>query len=101
MGEPFDVYSDSFTITVNPWGANLNLFASEPQPAALTGSHATRVGTVRMSNEYLKVMAYMLSERVLQHEADNCVQYNVPSGVLAQLGIAQEDWNRFWHRTGK
>ena len=33
MGEPFDVYTDSFAVTVNPWGANLNLFLSQAQPA--------------------------------------------------------------------
>ena len=100
MGEPFDVYTDSFAVTVNPWGANLNLFLSQAQPAALEGSRVHCVGIVRMSNEYLKVLAYMLSQRISEHETDNEVNYDVPSNVLQQLGIGQEDWDRFWERTG-
>ena len=79
MGEPFDVYTDSFAVTVNPWGANLNLFLSQAQLAALEGSRVHCVGTVRMSNEYLKVLAYMLSQRISEHEVDNEVNYDVPS----------------------
>lgn len=63
MGEPFDVYSDSFTVTITPWGVSLNLFASEAQPAALANSQASRLGTVRTSNEYLKAMTYLLYDR--------------------------------------
>ena len=44
MSEPFDIYSDSFTVTLSPWGANLNLFVSDPQPAALENCQALSLG---------------------------------------------------------
>ena len=101
MVEPFDIYSDSFTVTLNPWGANLNLFVSDPQPAALENCQALGLGTVRMSNQCLKVMAYMLAQRLSRHEADNDINCDPPVNVLRQLGISEEDWGRFWERVGE
>ena len=53
-----------------------------------------------MSNQCLKVMAYMLAQRLSQHEADNDINCDPPVNVLRQLGISEEDWGRFWERVG-
>jgi hypothetical protein len=99
MSEPFDVYSDNFTITVTPWGANLTFSLGEAHPTPTVVNQPTRLGTVRMSNEHVKAMAFILTRQMLRHEETNGVQYALPTAVLSQLGIAPEDWDSFWHRT--
>lgn len=100
MTEPFDLYSDAFTITISPWGANLSFQLHEAHPAPATVNQPTRLGTIRMSNEHMKAMVFMLRRQILQHEAGNGVQCDVPTGVLSQLGIPREDWDAFWAQIG-
>ena len=96
MTEPFDIYSDAFTITVTAWGANLSFQLNEAHPAPAAVSQPTRLGTVRMSNEHLKTMVMMIRTQVRRHEEATGVNVDVPTQVLAQLGIAREDWDAFW-----
>ena len=65
MAEPFDVYSDGFTISTNPWGTNLVFGLLPAQPSLGSDEEGTHLGTVRMSNEYLKVVAFALWRNVI------------------------------------
>ena len=96
----FDVYSDAFTITVTPWGANITFSLHQPHPSGPSSQPPQELGTIRMSNEHLKAMVFMLRRQVMQHEEASGVRCEVPIRVLAQLGIAPEDWQVFWTRRG-
>jgi len=100
MPDSFDIYADSFTITVTPWGANLSFHLREAHPSPQTVSQPIRLGTVRTSNEHLKTMIFMLKRQMQIHEESHGISVDVPIQVLSQLGIAPEDWDVFWKRPG-
>ena len=104
MAESFDVYSDTFTVTTTPWGASLSFQLRPPHPIPQSDQEpfeqSTQLGTVRMSNEHLKVMVYMIARQVRRQEIDTGVQFEIPQSVLEQLGIQSVDWNTFWTSTG-
>ena len=98
MSEPFDIYSDSVIMSMSAWGAAVSFQLNEAHPVPQISSQPSRLGTVRMSNEHLKIMAYIMRRYIIQHESSNGVQYNIPTAVLSQIGIAPEDWDSFWSR---
>lgn len=94
--QPFDVYADAFLITLSPFGANVSFEIREAHPSAQRAQTTTRLGTVRMSLEHLKVMVVMMIKQVKALEEQSGVRYEVPTNVLSQLQIAPEDWDTFW-----
>ena len=100
MDEPFDIYCDAFTITVSPWGSNLTFQLREAHPEATSIKQPERLGTVRMSNEHLKAMTFMLRRQMVRYEEQQGVRSDLPVQVLSQMGIAPEDWDVFWRREG-
>ena len=96
MPEPLDIYCDSFTITVGAWGSNLTFQLREAHPESTSIKQPERLGTVRMSNEHLKAMTFILRRQVIQYEQQHGVQCDLPVQVLSQMGIAPEDWDAFW-----
>ena len=96
MPEPFDIYADAFTITVTPWGANMTFQLREAHPSPTAIQQPTQLGTIRMSNEHLKTMIFMLRRQIMSHEETSGTRCDVPTQVLAQLGIPREDWDAFW-----
>jgi hypothetical protein len=100
MVEQFDIYCDTFTIQVSPWGAHLTLSLSEAHPAPNTIVQAATLGTIRMSNEHLKAMAFVLVKQLMRQEADGGIRYDLPTELLSQMGITREEWDSFWNHTG-
>jgi hypothetical protein len=98
MPEPFDIYSDSFLVSLSSWGASLSFQLSDPHPAPDAVSESTQLGTIRMSIEHLKVMTFLVRHYVIAHEGASDVVYDVPDSVLGQLGIPPGDWNEFWSK---
>ena len=98
MIEAIDVYSDQFTLTVGAYGASLSFAVSAPHPEPSAPKPPERVATIRMSVEHLKTMAVIIARHVKRMEAELGVSYQVPTQVLAQLGIGREDWDSFWSR---
>ena len=96
MPEPFEIYTDSFTVTVSAWGANISFDLREAHPESTSIKQPERLGTVRMSNEHLKALTYILRRQVLQFENAEGVRCDVPTQVLSQMRIAREDWDAFW-----
>jgi len=96
MGEPFDVYADAFLITLSPFGANVSFEVREAHPSPQRSQTTTRLGTVRMSLEHLKVMVVMMKKQVKTLEEQSGVTYGVPTNILSQLQIPPEDWDVFW-----
>ena len=97
MTEPFDLYSDSVMVSTTPWGANLSFQLREAHPSPPPNiAQPMQLGTIRMSTEHLKVMAFIIRRQILEHEREGGVSYDVPTAVLSQLQIAREDWDIFW-----
>ena len=100
MPEPFDVYADTFRVRISPWGSNLtfDLHAAQPGIEDAQGEFAepAEIGTVRMSNEHLKAMVFILQQQIVSHERAYGIRYDVPLWILNQMRITQEEWNRFW-----
>lgn len=96
MNEPFDVYADSFNISVGAWGAKLSFRLSGPGFQSSETDEPRPLGTVRMSNELLKTMVVLLREHVIAREDEHDVQFDVPNWVLAQIGMTEVEWDDFW-----
>ena len=100
MSEPFDIYTDSFMVSVTPWGSNITFSLRPPHPDPAANQPDETVGVVRMSNEHLKVMVYMLHRQMISFERTAEGQCHVPDGILAALGISPPDWENFWGGRG-
>lgn len=100
MAEPFDVYVDQFTIGINPYGVSMNFKRSNPKPAAPGSSPvADDVGTIRMSLEHFKIMAFLLKRQINEIEGQLGIDIPLPVQLMNILKIAPEDWNAFWKRS--
>ncbi len=94
--EPFEEYSDSFTITLTPFGANLSFALREAHPSSGKPPKIDHLGTIRMSVEHLKTMLMIIRRQVLEVEEQTRIKAEVPREILQQLRIAPEDWEAFW-----
>jgi hypothetical protein len=101
MPEPFDLYTDAFTISVTPWGSNLTFGIRPPHPEPGVDQPSETIGVVRMSNEHLKVMVYLLQRQMISFEETFAGRFHVPEMVLAALGISLQDWENFWGGQGE
>lgn len=100
MSDSFDVYTDAFTVTVTPFGVNLSFGIKEPHPVPTSIQQPVNLGVVRMSNEHLKTMVFILWKQMIAYEEGSQVHCDVPTQVLGQLGLAREDWDAFWRPRG-
>ena len=96
MQEPFDVYADSFNIAITAWGAKLSFALSSAGSETSDVDERRTLGTVRMSNELLKLMVFLLREHIADHENEHDVQFDVPQWTLEQLAVSEEEWDEFW-----
>ena len=98
MQEPFDIYADSFNIAITAWGAKLSFKLSNPDtdPDSPEMGDRTTLGTIRMSNELLKVMVFLLREQIMARETEYDFQFDVPQWVLDQLELRDQEWDEFW-----
>ena len=96
MAEQFDSYADAFLVTLTPFGANLSFEVREAHPSPNAAPTMTRLGTIRMSVEHLKVMAMMIRRQIKRNEGESGVRFDVDTRILSQLQIAREDWDSFW-----
>ena len=95
---PFDEFTDQFTITLTPFGANLSFGVREPHPSTGKVPQSVHLGTLRMSVEHLKTMVMIIRRQVMAVEAETGVKAEVAPQILAQLQVPPEDWNRFWQQ---
>ena len=94
--EPFDLYTDSFTLTITPFGANLTFSLREAHPSGNKPPQIKNLGTLRMSVEHLKAMVWVTRQQIRQVETQMGVKADVPGPVLNQLNIPPQDWADFW-----
>ena len=91
-----DVYTDGVSLNIGPFGCALNFAMSPPVAQAAPGALAQPVGTVRMSLEHLKVMAFLIRRQLRDYERQSGVEVAIPADVLNQLRIGREDWEECW-----
>lgn len=98
--KPFDEFSDQFTITFNPYGANLS-FAVSDSSMPKTGQKppSRHLGTIRMNTENLKVMTMITWRQILNIERSTGVKIDIPREVRDRFQISQEDWDALWKRS--
>lgn len=99
MSEPFDEYVDGFTLGAGPYGAALNFQRTSPKPIA-PGSQpkVEEIGSVRLSLEHLKVMAFMMKRQVDDIEKQLGIEIPLSFQLLNALKIAPDDWQSFWQK---
>jgi hypothetical protein len=99
MPEPFDEYIDQITMNINAYGIALNFRKTSAAPIMPgTAPAAIEIGTVRMSLEHFKVMAFMLKRQINEVESQLGISIPIPPQVLNSMRIAPEDWENFWKR---
>ena len=100
MSEPFDVYTDAATLSISDWGTSLQFYVRDPEHSAGEIPEHRRLGTVRMSNEHIKVLLFILRRQVNQHEGRAQFRFEVPKRTLETFNITEEDWQAFWAQAG-
>jgi hypothetical protein len=55
--------------------------------------------TIRMSWEHFKSIIYLGWRHIRQAEQKSGVSYSMPTRLLAEWGVALEDWQAFWRPT--
>lgn len=99
MSEPFDEYVDGFTLGAGPYGAALNFQRTNPRPIAPgTQPKVEDIGSVRLSLEHLKVMAFVMKRQVDEIEKQLGIEIPLSFQLLNNLKIALEDWQSFWQK---
>jgi hypothetical protein len=100
MTEGFDEYIDQFTMGAGAYGVAINFRKTNPKPVAPGSVPPTEeIGTIRMSLEHLKVMAFVLKRQVDEVESQLGIEIPLPMKVMHGLQIAPEDWTEFWKRS--
>lgn len=88
-----EVYTDSFTVAVNPFGVAFTFGVNTARPTTGLVTPAKDVAIVRMSLEHAKVLAMLLRRDLRNYEINNKLEIPLPAQVYTQLGIAKEDWS--------
>ncbi len=96
MNEPFDVYADSFSVSITAWGSKLSFRLSSPVTDSTNVGERETLGTIRMSNELLKVIVFLIRKQIIDREDEYDVQFDVPQWVLEQVGASDDEWDDFW-----
>ncbi|MSQ14120.1 MAG: hypothetical protein EXR47_08355 [Dehalococcoidia bacterium] len=96
MAEKFDVYADAFLVTITPFGANVSFDLRDAHLNPNTVPTTTRLGTVRMGNEHLKLIVMVMRNQTKASESQFGVKTDISFQILSQMRIAPEDWEAFW-----
>lgn len=88
-----EFYSDAFQVRGGPYGIIINVRKGPPEPGIETTETVARI---RMSWEHAKTMAFIMARHIKKTEQETGVSYPLPTRVLSDLQIGQEDWESFW-----
>lgn len=91
--ETFDIYTDSSSIAVGPYGVTLVLQISPAQPGMPGQVVNSNLGAVRMSLEHAKVLAMMLRKQLKAFEDAAGYRIRVMPQAMNQVGLSEEDWD--------
>lgn len=97
MPEPLDLYADTYQVSTNAYAGTLNFMLSDAMPSAPgTPPRSTRVASIRLSLENIKLLTFLLHRQIRQHEEQLGVNIQIPRQVLNTLQIGIEDWQTLW-----
>jgi len=100
MSEPFDVYTDNVSYWTTHWGATLSFYLQTPPDQAPADADGRRerhlLGNVRLSNEHLKMLVFLMARTLDQEERRMHTSYDATDEILESANIKREEWNRFW-----
>ena len=97
MDNHLDVYSDQWQFTLSPWGVNMTFQLRPAHPSQSEQGSVEDVATVRMSIEHAKVMLVQLVRAIRSQEEGFGFSYELPAGLLEDMGIPHDEWVSFWH----
>ena len=83
-----EVFSDIFSIHINPWASALTFGLRAVQK----GEQDKYNIRIRMSLEQVKALAVILRRAVREYEEKTQTKIDLPKDLLNQLGIGPEDW---------
>ena len=99
MAEPFDEYVDQFIMGASPYGVIMNFRKTSSTPASPgTTPPVKEVGSLRMSMEHFKVMAFLMRRQIMEMEQNLGIEISIPVQLMNALHIAPEDWQKLWRR---
>jgi hypothetical protein len=99
MGELFDEYIDQYQLSGGAYGISMNFRRSSPKPSAPGSSpEFIEIGTVRMSLEHFKIMAFLMKRQIDDIERQFGIEIPIPIQVMNGLKISPDDWSEFWKR---
>ena len=102
MPDPFDIYVDTYQVSTTPFAGTINFMVTSAMPPMPgTPPKTDQLGSVRLSLENMKVLAFFLYRQIKQHESTLGVKIDVPRQVLNTLQIGPEDWEGFWKRSSE
>lgn len=98
MAEAVDVFADTVRIYVSAFGCALQFGVTQTQLAdgSITGTE--RVATIRVTPEFVKGLAFMFREHVLQYERTTGAKLPIPPDMMNQVlgALPPERWDRCW-----
>ena len=86
-----ETFSDIVATHLSPWSAAITFGLRSTMP---TEDHKM-LTRVRMPLAQAKVLGILLMRGIRQLEQTTDVDIDLPDAMLAELGIAKEDWDRF------
>ena len=98
MNEPFDVFCDWYSFSINPEGIKLGLSLTAPTGSGNPEQEGTRyLGTIRMTIPQLKGLTFAMWAALGQMESEGTiVTQPPPPGLLEDFEKSLEDWGLFW-----
>ena len=100
MSEPFDVYTDYVSYWTTHWGATLSFYLQTPPGQADLDEDSGRqkhlLGNVRLSNEHLKMLLFVMARTLALEERRTSTNYDATDEILASANITREEWVHFW-----
>ena len=97
---PFDVYSDYVSYWINHWGTNLSLYIHQPIPNGDGTRASDLLGTIRFSNEHIKVLLFNIARSLVMEERRAGANYDATDEILEQFRVSREVWDHFWETVG-
>ena len=94
--DAFDVYANTFGVTVTPMGGSLWFSLNKTETEPMNPGVNQYLGTVRMSNELLKLLTYFLHSYIIHQEYQLQVEWPVPNDMLERSNISPTQWAAFW-----
>lgn len=83
-----EYYGDVFHLRTSVWGVATTFAVQSPKE----GVEGRDICVVRLSHEAAKALAMILRRQLKNYERDSNTVIALPTKVMNELGLAEEDW---------